>query len=77
MSEKQQTSDAEKAADIIGEIVANSLFSDTCEDVNGDPAGIVDGLYAIARSINLLAHAVTSISNSGMAVYVRIVEDES
>jgi len=58
MTVNHERSDAEKAADIIGEIVANSMFSDCAVDPNGEPAGLVDGLFAIAAPIRYHADTV-------------------
>jgi hypothetical protein len=35
-----------------------SLFSDHESDVNGDPANVVDGLFAIARALDRVARAL-------------------
>ena len=38
-------------------IIADHLLSPNVLDINGEPANVVDGLYAIAAALDRLAHA--------------------
>lgn len=48
---------------ILARAICDTLMTPNEEDRNGEPANVVDGLFAIARSLDRLARAVEGIKS--------------
>jgi hypothetical protein len=64
------TSDLEKVA----RAIKASLISPNEADSSGEPANIVDGLFAIARAIDRLASATWSLGTGNAATQMGAIE---
>ena len=50
------------------------LISPNVKDVNGDPANVVDGLFAIARGLAAVAEAINRLGNADAATPMGAIE---
>ena len=58
----------------MNELIAEGLWSANESDRNGEQANVVDGLFAIARGLELVAGAIDRLGNADAATQMGALE---